>query len=160
MIHNWSIFNEISPTGIANRPSIVSERLLQLWGVDSPHKARDGLAIAPRRHARPRRALCFSYGVMDLFIKYFSPLWLFHAAADLSFWQRHQLDARMHVVSRFLWRYVMRWSVVSAMLLVPAALLAHGLAATGLALAGGVSASVAVLMAALALGCLIGSRLR
>ncbi|VVD90064.1 hypothetical protein PHO31112_01569 [Pandoraea horticolens] len=97
---------------------------------------------------------------MDLFIKYFSPLWLFHAAADLSFWQRHQLDARMRIVSRFMWRYVMRWCVVSAVLIVPAALLAHGLAATGLALVGGVSASVTVLMAALALGCLIGSRLR
>ncbi|MBN4665865.1 hypothetical protein HUS70_10660 [Pandoraea nosoerga] len=97
---------------------------------------------------------------MDLFIKYFSPLWLFHAAADLSFWQRHQLDARMRIVSRFLWRYVMRWCAVSAALLVPAALLAHGLAAAGLALAGGLSVSVTILMAALALGCLIGSRLR
>ncbi|VVE27208.1 hypothetical protein PCO31110_03495 [Pandoraea communis] len=108
----------------------------------------------------PLRALCFLCGVMDLFIKYFSPLWLFHAAADLSFWQRHQLDARMRIVSRFMWRYVMRWCVVSAVLIVPAAVLAHGLAAIGLALAGGVSASVTVLMAALALGCLIGSRLR
>ncbi|VVD78977.1 hypothetical protein [Pandoraea terrigena] len=97
---------------------------------------------------------------MDLFIKYFSPLWLFHAATDLSFWQRHQLDARMHIVSRFMWRYVMRWCVVSTMLLVPAAVMAHGMAATGLALAGGASASVTVLIAALALGCLIGSRLR
>ena len=97
---------------------------------------------------------------MELFIKYFSPLWLFHAAADLSFWQRHQLDARMQVVSRFMWRYVMRWSAVSIMLLVPAAVMAHGVAATGLALAGGMSASVTVLMAALALAGLIGSRLR
>ncbi|GAB3626042.1 hypothetical protein PTE30175_00961 [Pandoraea terrae] len=97
---------------------------------------------------------------MDLVIKYFNPLWLFQAAADLTFWQRHQLDARMRVVSRFLWRYVLRWSAVTAILLVPAASLAHGLAAFGFALAGALSASVTVIMAALALGCLIGSRLR
>jgi small-conductance mechanosensitive channel len=101
-----------------------------------------------------------SVGVMELVIKYFSPLWLFEAAADLSFWQRYQLDARMRIVSRFLWRYVMRWSTVTAMLLVPAAMLAHGFAALSLALAGGLSASVTVLMAALAVGCLIGSRWR
>lgn len=94
---------------------------------------------------------------MDLVVKFFSPIWLLRAAADLSFWQRHQRDQRMRTVSRLLWHYVLRWSIITALLLTPAAGLARGVLALALSIAGSVSASVTLLIVSVAISCLVGS---